>query len=408
MTTRTLHESSSASLVGNTVSPTYPLFRHQQNCLVPAISNFRILSSVILTTLLIQGCSLIPDVKVPGMDKITGENGMFRDRKGEYLQAETLPRTVIPEGLDGYIIDDLLIIPDIQGSPEDAFLDAPRPRELAGSSDREVIIQRMESRSWIVVDVSPSQVWPRIRDYWRSNKIEIALENPTAGVMETSWFVLDGNILTREKVRVTVETGFQDNSAEIRLLQTAQPQATPIFDQITWPATSVDAAVESDLITALSTYLADVADLYTASSVSFLAGSISNAGKASLVTTPEGDELVHLQAAYDRSWAAVGRALQRANVAIIASDVDNGNYEVNYVQGSEDDEADKPGFFKRMITLNGLFSGDNSGEPIAMQIHLQKVGDIIEVKVSPAASAPSRQELDAGNALLHLIRNTIA
>src|SRR5687768_128090 len=75
---------------------------------------------------------------VPGMDRVVGEEGVFRDRQGEYLQAVTIPRTEIPPGMDSYIIDDLLVIPEIANTDAQPFLDAPRPRPLEGASDREV------------------------------------------------------------------------------------------------------------------------------------------------------------------------------------------------------------------------------------------------------------------------------
>ena len=63
---------------------------------------------------LLASCSLVPDVRLPGMDRVVGEEGIFRDRKEEYLEAETIPRTQIPAGLDDFIIDDLLVIPEVE------------------------------------------------------------------------------------------------------------------------------------------------------------------------------------------------------------------------------------------------------------------------------------------------------
>src|SRR5690606_32152284 len=103
--------------------------------------------------------------------RVVGEEGVFRDRQGEYLEAATIPRAEIPPNLDSYIIDDLLVIPEIGERETQAFLDAPRPRPLEGASDREVVIQRMSNRAWIIVDASPAEVWPRIRDYWRQENI---------------------------------------------------------------------------------------------------------------------------------------------------------------------------------------------------------------------------------------------
>src|SRR5262245_44999895 len=91
---------------------------------------------------------------VPYVNRVLGDEGVFRDRQADYLEAQTIPRTEIPEGLDSYIIDDLLVIPEIGGQETVSFLDAPRPRPLEAVSDREVVIQRMTDRAWIIVDAS--------------------------------------------------------------------------------------------------------------------------------------------------------------------------------------------------------------------------------------------------------------
>lgn len=360
-----------------------------------------------LLVLALSGCSLI--AKVPGMNRLAGEEGVFRDRQGEYLEAETIPRTEIPSEYDSLVIDDLLVIPDIDAENAASFLDAPRPRPLEGRSDREVVIQRMENTSWIVVDVSPSQVWPRIRDFWRERQVEIAFENPTGGVMDTGWFVLNDNIVSREKIRVTVETGFQNNSAEIKLLHATSLQSTPAIEQIVWPETSADPDLEYDLLLELSTYLADVADLYQATSVSFLAGNIPSAGKAVLVTSPEGEDVLRLQASFNRSWAAVGRALQRIGAEVVSQESATGLYEVSYTPGSEDESTEEePGFFKKVFTLNGIFSGDDESEAQALRIELKQSGSVIEVRILPIQPAPGDETRDAQRRLMEVLRNTIA
>jgi outer membrane protein assembly factor BamC len=350
---------------------------------------------------------------VPGADRFVGDEGMFRDRQGEYLQAQTIPRTVIPEGLDGYVIDDLLVIPEIGNQSAQPFFDAPRPRPLEGSSDREVVIQRMTDRAWIIVDASPAQVWPRVRDYWRSENIQIASENPTIGQMDTGWFERSTDVLNREKFRVIIDTGFQDNSSEIRLIHVKAPRATPVFDQINWPEKSEDFDLEYETLADMSSYLADVADLNTASSVSFLAGNISSTGKAALFTTPAGTDVLSLQADYQRCWAAVGRALRRAGMEITSENADTGMYEVLYAPGSEsaDEEEDEPGFFRKLITLNGLFSSDgNEEQAMPFRVEVLEVSGGADVRVRPIG--PVRTETndlqEAGKMLLRLIRNTIA
>jgi len=361
-----------------------------------------------LTLILLGGCSLLP--RVPGWDKVGGETGMFRDRKGDYLKAETLPRTEVPAGMDSFIIDDLLVIPDLpEGTQQQAFLDPPRPRDIEGRSDREVVIQRMEDRSWVIVDVSPSQVWPRIRDYWRQNEVEITFENPSAGLMETGWFTLEGNVATQERFRVTVETGFQDNSAEIRLLHMDSARGTPVIAQMPFPAKSMNPETEYTVLSAMSSYLADVADLYQASSVSFLAGSINSSGKASLTTTEGGNEILQLKADYNRSWAAVGRALLRNSAEIVSQDVGQGTYDVLYTPGLKTvGKEEKESFFHKVWTLGGLFSGDDKLPSYNLRLQLLKAGDTVEVLSAPIAPVEDEAARAAAKGLVELLRNTIA
>ena len=103
----------------------------------------------------------------------------------------------------------------------------------------------------------------------------------------------------------------------------------------------------------------------------------------------------------------MGRALQRNDIPVDDQNVTSGVYQVTYVPGSEDiDELEEPGFFKRVFTLNGVFSSDETPQPVPLQIRLQRGADSVEVRVEPTADGPQSQE--AADRLLQLIRNTIA
>jgi len=365
--------------------------------------------TVLVTVSMLAGCSLLSSVPIPGMDYIAGEEGLLRDRKADYLEAEVLPPTRIPAQYDSYIIDDLMVIPQAPGANTLAYLDAPRPRPFAGRSERGVVIQRMNEESWIVVDVSPSEVWPRIRDYWTRQSIQVDFENPTGGILDTGWFVLEGNVLTKEKMRVTVEPGFQNDSAEIRLQHLSADQAIPTIGQVTWPEASVDEELAYDFLADMSSYLADIADLYQASTVSFLAENIDRSGKASLVTGPQGQEILRLEADFSRSWGAIGRALDRVGVNVVSENRDQGLIEVDYIINPESEE-DKPGFFKRVATFNGILSRKEDVRSFQLKIQLFDLGDEVEVLVESLEllPQPTLEDQDAAASLLKLIRNSIA
>lgn len=378
---------------------------------IVAEAGFKIAARVscLVSLFAVCGCSMLSSVPIPGLDYIAGEEGLLRDRKADYLEAEVLPRTAIPAEYDSYIIDDLMVIPQVSESNRQAFLDAPRPRAFSGRSERGVVIQRMSGDSWVVVDVSPSEVWPRIRDYWISKSIGVAFENPTRGVLDTGWFVLEGNSLSKEKIRVTVEPGFQNDSAEIRLLHLAVGQSIPVFDQVNWPESSTDPDVEYDFLTDLSNYLVDVADLYQASTVSFLAENIDGRGKANILSTPGGKDILHLEAGFDRSWAAIDRALRRAEIEIIADSIDQGVFEVNYVVPSETDE-EEPGLFSKIFTLNGVFSKEDRQDIFPLQIQVLDLDGEVEVIIESINATQQQSEslIEAESSLLRLLRNNIA
>jgi outer membrane protein assembly factor BamC len=365
--------------------------------------------AVLSACAVISSCETIQ--KVPGMGKVVGDEGIFRDHKADYLKAQTIPRTVVPAGKDSFVIDDLLVIPDLPaGGKQQPFLDPPMPRAIEGKSDREVVIQRMEKNAWIIVDVSPSQLWPRLRDYWRKNNVVIAVENPNVGTMETGWFVLAGNVTTQEKFKVVVEPGFQDNSSEIHLLQIEAPQATPVIKPVPFPAQSMNADTEYTVLTSLSGFLADVADLYQASSVSFLAGTISGNGKATIATTPGGSEVLQLKANYDRCWAAMGRALKRAGVTVQAEDAAEGYFDLAFdpAKAVANGKQEKPGFFHKVWTLGGLIGSGDKQQSYNLRLKLLKTNGTVEAIVSPTGGVKDASTQEAGNTLLELLRNTIA
>ena len=358
----------------------------------------------------LSGCSLLPEVRVPGMDRIVGDEGIFRDRKEEYLEARTIPRTEIPQNMDSYIIDDLLVIPNVGDNTAPPLPDPPRPLPMEGRSEREVVIQRMGDTSWIVADASPSQVWPRIRDYWRQKGIPVASEDPSSGRMDTGWFTLDGNLLTQERIQVRVETGFQNNSAEIRLLHQATPQAMTDLTLLNWPEQSMDTDLAYDLTLDMSQYLADVANLYQASTASFLAANLSGEGKARLSETSAGNPVLTLQAGFDRSWAAVRRVLANNGISIVREDAGLGLIDLRFDPSAidEDGEDDGPGLFGRILSLNGLLYGDDTAGEYQLRLQLLQSGDVVEVLAVPHEGTAVEAGRAAAHALMRLLRNTIA
>lgn len=350
--------------------------------------------SVLLSAGILSACSTVSSI--PGVSAIVGEDGYLRDRSGEYIEADTIPRTEIPEGLDNYVIDDLYVIPNV-GQNDNHFQAPPRPKPMVGRSERQVVIQTIDEESWIIVSLSPGQAWPRVGDYWARNRVPLAMEEPTRGIMETGWFKLEDKPGRQQKFQVLIETGFQDNTAEIRLRQVSVPEGTAT-GMTNFGQASTDPDVEELFLQDMSTYLADVSDVYQESSVSLLAGNIASRGKATLETQSNGEQYLLLRDDYRRCWAAIGLALDRAGVTINERDQSSGIYEVSFTPEAGDDE---PGFFRRLFTF------DREPESYEMQIKLESIVDSVNVRVQQMSEEDSPDE-DPESSLLQTLRDFIA
>jgi outer membrane protein assembly factor BamC len=92
-----------------------------------------------------------------------GENGLFAD-EGGYQAAQVIPDMRIPAELDSYTIDQLYVIPEPFSADAEAFEEIPLPRPIEERRREGVVIQSLAGVRWILIDATPGQVWPLIRD----------------------------------------------------------------------------------------------------------------------------------------------------------------------------------------------------------------------------------------------------
>lgn len=287
---------------------------------------------------------------------LAGDDGVFRDRGGDYLEAQILPAMVIPEELDSYTLDQLYVIPAQFALEAELFDSAPMPKPIETRGREGVIIQNLGDRRWIVLDATPGQVWPLVRDYWTQLQVVLDYENPGSGIMETSWLEVDSDLEVRHKYRMIIEPGLHSGYSEIYVLHLQNLRSEPEPMVVSWPETSSSADREGQILTTLSQYLADRNDVYQASSASLLAGSIEAERKANIVENEQGEQVLELRLDYARAWALVRSALDAADIPILDSDRDQSFFNVSFA-GLEIEE-DQPGFIGR------IFGGGNDDDAI--------------------------------------------
>lgn len=343
-------------------------------------------SIVCLTALAVMaGCSSIGGED--GFFGIGGEDGLFGGGGDEdglfgigsepetYRDARIMPPMEIPPELDSYTIDALYVIPNnpaIAGTTFDDEVPLPKPIE---TQQREgVVIQNLGDSRWIVLDATPAQVWPLVRDFWSELNLELDVADPGAGTMETAWLEAGNAPDTRQKYRVVIEPGLHSGSSEITVKHLQNLRTQPIPLTIEWPEESDNTDSEEQILTAISQYLADRNDIYQASTASLLAGTIEGARKANLMESNEGVPFLELRIDYDRAWVQVRQALDEADVEIVDSNRDDSVFNVRFA-GIVADQPER-GFVRR------LFGG--SGEPEELvprdfAVRLAPNGDSINV-----------------------------
>lgn len=344
------------------------------------MSNFsrclRLLALLSLSAFTMSACSWLG---------VGGEDGWLRDRQGEYLRAEITQPLQIPAELDSFTIDELYYIPALAEGEREVYVVPPAPKPMDTRVREGVVIQRFGDRAWIVIGATPGQVWPRLRDYWSTEQIGLVMEDAIEGVMETVWITQEDG--TRSKYRTTIEPGLHAGNSEVYVRHITDTGATPEGQAVAWPTELTSTEPEIVRLSSISQYLADRTDIYRASSVSLLAGSIEAEGKARVVSAGAGNTSLQLRLDFERAWSQVNQALTNGNIPILSAERDDAVFQVTF---SGQESADRPGLFGR------LFRRGSQEDPATdFNISLNEVGGSIQVEADTVSgeAEPYLQDL---------------
>ena len=333
-----------------------------------------------------------------------GDDGVFRDRGDDYLKAKEYPRTEVPQDLDSASIDDLYVVPPSRrgtGPTPEAF-EVPRPEPLVGAADaNSVRIQKLGNQQWILVYSTPGQVWPRVTGFLLGNRIQLDVEDGVNGVAETAWLMLENAPNKKEKYRFRVDRGVQRETAEIFVTQIEMPASADSAgsDHLDWPRYSHSFERESWMVRELATYFANNPGRQ---SYSLLAQGISAASKVKMHKGEQGWPFIALQLPYDRAWASLGRALEKAHFEVKDLDRSEGIYFVLHRPKAEEEE-DKPGFFAR------LFGGDDeegeAGDGDAFRVNIASADAGVHISIRSESAEEALSVADAESLLRQIQGN---
>lgn len=328
-----------------------------------------------------------------GCGWLWGEDGYFRDRGSDYLEAQQTAPMQIPAGVsETKRLDPLLPIPrNVADDTVKGEFVVPRPQPLSTVADAsDFSLQKSGSSSWVLAQRAPAEVWPVAHQYFEDNGFRIAEDRPQTGEFSTTWQRLDelsavvakrlspsGTAADSEtRVRVRIEPGVQRNTSEIYVVSAERPAGSTADVAFTDRSANValDAALTDDMLASLSR------SAEQGGSVSLLAArDYDTPNRVALSEDGSGNPVLNVGSDLDRAWSSVGRALNQGEWRVEDINRSLGLYYINLAERADTPE-NKPGFFGR------LFGSKETKEEIdaraeRYQVRLSKVGDNVQVTV---------------------------
>ncbi|MDG0969989.1 MAG: outer membrane protein assembly factor BamC [Porticoccaceae bacterium] len=292
----------------------------------------KILSYVILTTIFINltGCGWLG----------------LRDRTQDYLLAEATEPTVVPIELESSQLGQLYPLPAIEHSTEQlSSFDVPRPQPASVNTFEKLVkIQSFDERRWILINMSPSELWPRLRNVLNRNGIPSARAEGSTGLIETVWVTFSSDEDNAHRFLFKIAPGVQFDSTEITVIHNQISKGQQ--DGALWGDTSDNDQRELDMLTLVAN---DLAGAENFASVSLLAQDIGGASKVDVVSSEAADPFIDIKLNFDRTWASVLYSAERGGFSIIDKDRSKGILFVKFSEPTDDSD----GFFSKLFSRGG-------------------------------------------------------
>jgi outer membrane protein assembly factor BamC len=347
------------------------------------------LAGLTVLALIISGTS--------GCGWLWGDDGYFRDRGNDYLDARETAPMQLPAGVKSKRLDPLLPIPgNISALPvasADSEFEVPRPpvmKNLTAGTD--FSLQKSGESRWIVAQRPPAEVWPVARQFFEDNGFKIVDERPQTGEFSTAWQPIEqiSTSLARRlssrvalseagsetRLRVRVEPGVQRNTSEVFVLSVERAPGSTT--DVPWPSSTGNPGLEAAMLDEMLANFSRSAE--QGGSVSLLANrDFDTPNRVSMIVDGNGNPILSLGADLDRSWSSVGRSLDLAQIHI---DDINRSLSVYYINLSPNAGQDQqPGMFSWVPFFGSVDPAEIEASAERFQVRLTKVGDSVQVSV---------------------------
>lgn len=279
-------------------------------------------------------------------------------------------------------------------SPAAAQVAAPLPSDATS-----LRIERQGEQRWLNTPLTPEQVWPQLKDFWKERGFNLEVEQADLGLMETEWAenraklpqdvirrtlgrVIDSLYSTgeRDKFRTRIERTARGSEIYISHRGMVEVYANGKSDSTVWQPRPIDPQLEAVFLQRLMMKL----------------GATEEQSKAAVLNTPappararlidhQGKLAMQVDDNFDRAWRRVGLSLDRTGFTVEDRDRAKGIYFVRYVDPSQLNKG-KPGLLDRM------FSKDKGMQVAKYRVLVKSDGERSVATVLSADGAPENSD----------------
>lgn len=303
-------------------------------------------------------------------------DSVLPQREATYKSSRSLPPLEIPPDLSSATLNDTLRVP--QGGAGSATYSGytGASQQVASAGQAGVLpnlanarVERSGDQRWLVVDASPSLVWPQVRDFWLTQGFLIEMEDASIGIMETDWAeqraairggmirgMLDKmssafyGVSTRDKFRTRLERG-ADGATEVYVshrgaeeVLTEAPSNVPQADGArSWQPRAADPELEAEMLTRLMVFFGTGEQ----AAQERVAATRPPGDRAQMQRDGGGSVLI-LNESFSRAWRRTGLALDRVGFTVEDRDRSRGLYFVRYVDPDKNVKAQQSGMFSKL------------------------------------------------------------
>ena len=336
-----------------------------------------------------------------------GGCSLMEPKKIEYQSATTVPSLEVPPDLVLPERNTRYTVPDLgpRGTATYSAYTQGRAAQPATEGARllprveKARIERAGTQRWLVVEMSPQQAWPVIKEFWQDLGFVVNVEMPEAGVMETDWAenraripqdifrrtlgrLIDAVYSTaeRDKFRTRIEPTADGQGTEIyishrgmyEVFEGTQAGGDQGVGRTVWQPRPADPELEAEMLRRLMVRFG-----VEETRAQTLLARPSAEPAARLTRAVDGSAVLSLPEPFDRAWRRVGLALDRVGFVVEDRDRVAGEYFVRYAD-PEAGAKKKEGMLSRLAFWRGA---DDKAQALRYRVKLTGAAEGTQVRV---------------------------